>query len=504
MSFEKLSIKEESKRFKDHLFIEGNERIIFSGIFGIGKTYFIDNFFEQEDENFISIKLNPVNYSVSPNQDIFELIKFDIGYQLFSKNPEFEKIKFEKVFSSSYYLVENYKKVISLLIKNLSKLDHRIDAIAKSTVELGEKIKKFKEEIEKDEEIDLKNFLDYFKNQIGTFREENSITELINNLVETLKINNPEKKIVLVIDDLDRIDPEHIFRIMNVFSAHFDFYNLKNENKFGFNNVVLICDITNIRGIFHNKYGTNIDFSGYIDKFYSNEIFYYDFVSVINDNIDKFLSSIVVDNNLIIKHLQSSSNYYKDELIFLLRHMVTANSISMRALINFLKSKVILDSYTIKSYNSADYFNSDSTPILIVLQIIEKIVGGQANFINILNKTLERYPSLEITTRTSYWRYRIGNLIMLIDQNQNSLDVTKEDKIYINKEFDIKVQYKIHPSDNYEGLVGKAERIGHTNDNFSKEEISFHETITKRKIPYFQLLIKAYLSIKEISKESVY
>lgn len=503
MSFEKLSIKEESKRFKDHLLIEGNERIIFSGIFGIGKTYFIDNFFEQEDENFISIKLNPVNYSVSPNQDIFELIKFDIGYQLFSKNPEFEKIEFGKVFSSSYYLVENYKKVISLLIKNLSKLDHRIDAIAKSTVELGEEINKFKNEIEKDEEKELKDFLDYFKNQIGTFREENSITELINNLVETLKINNPGKKIVLVIDDLDRIDPEHIFRIMNVFSAHFDFYDFKNENKFGFDNVVLICDITNIRGIFHNKYGTNIDFSGYIDKFYSNEIFYYDFVSVINNNIDKFLSSIKIDDNRIFTHLQSSSNYYKDELIFLLRHMVAANSISMRALINFLKSKVILDSYAIKSYTSADYFRSDSTPILIVLQILEKIVGGRTNFINILNKTLERYPSLEITPRTSYWRFRIGNLIMLIDQNQNSLDVTKEDRLYINKEFDIKVQYKIHPSDNYEGLIGKAEKIGYSNDDFSKEEISFNETITKRKIPYFQLLIKGYLSIKEISKEGV-
>ena len=48
------------------------------------------------------------------------------------------------------------------------------------------------------------------------------------------------------------------------------------ENKFGFHKIVLVCDIENIRNLFYSKYGANVDFSGYIDKFYSREIYYFD------------------------------------------------------------------------------------------------------------------------------------------------------------------------------------------------------------------------------------
>src|SRR5690606_19310650 len=143
----------------------------------------------------------------------------------------------------------------------------------------------YKKNIERDDSKELKNFLTTFTEKKGTYREENSITDLLCKLIDSLKLNNPKKEIVLLIDDLDRIDPEHIFRIMNVFSAHFDHYDQKGENKFGFDKVVVVCDINNVRGIFHNRYGVNIDFSGYIDKFYSNEIFEYDFAQVITHNL---------------------------------------------------------------------------------------------------------------------------------------------------------------------------------------------------------------------------
>ncbi len=76
---------------------------------------------------------------------------------------------------------------------------------------------------------------------------------------------------ILVIDDLDRIDPEHIFRILNIFSAH----DKLGENKFGFIKVILVCDINNIKHIYHHFYGKNVDFFGYINKFYSSEVYEY-------------------------------------------------------------------------------------------------------------------------------------------------------------------------------------------------------------------------------------
>lgn len=45
---------------------------------------------------------------------------------------------------------------------------------------------------------------------------------LIIGLVNSVKRLNGNKVLVLVIDDLDRIDPEPIFRIVNVFFAHLD------------------------------------------------------------------------------------------------------------------------------------------------------------------------------------------------------------------------------------------------------------------------------------------
>lgn len=84
----KISIKSESQRFLDFLQEENNNNIIFSGIYGIGKSYFINNFFNNQHSNkYIPIFLTPINYSVANNEDIFEYIKADILLQLFISVP---------------------------------------------------------------------------------------------------------------------------------------------------------------------------------------------------------------------------------------------------------------------------------------------------------------------------------------------------------------------------------------------------------------------------------
>jgi hypothetical protein len=44
-----ISIEDVSKRFEEHLAIEDNNRIIFSGKFGTGKTYFLNKFFDDRE-----------------------------------------------------------------------------------------------------------------------------------------------------------------------------------------------------------------------------------------------------------------------------------------------------------------------------------------------------------------------------------------------------------------------------------------------------------------------
>ncbi len=73
-------------QFDFHLKYDKNHRIIFSGKFGSGKTTFLHHYFEENKDNFVPIYLYPVNYSISSNEDIFELIKYDILLELLSKD----------------------------------------------------------------------------------------------------------------------------------------------------------------------------------------------------------------------------------------------------------------------------------------------------------------------------------------------------------------------------------------------------------------------------------
>ena len=109
------------------------------------------------------------------------------------------------------------------------------------------------------------------------------ISGIIQQGIAVYKKEHPDKQIVLIIEDMDRMDPAHLFRILNVFSAHID-YNYRfgvnsNQpfvgNKFGLDKVVFVMSYENTSHIFHHLYGEKADFNGYISKFCSSNIFNY-------------------------------------------------------------------------------------------------------------------------------------------------------------------------------------------------------------------------------------
>lgn len=69
------------------------------------------------------------------------------------------------------------------------------------------------------------------KSQRGGLYEYDGYTQLIKEALEYVKIHE-EKRTCLIIEDLDHIDPGHLFRILNVLGAHVD--EDKHSNKFGF------------------------------------------------------------------------------------------------------------------------------------------------------------------------------------------------------------------------------------------------------------------------------
>ena len=89
------------KEFQEHLENPFNERIIFSGKYGIGKTKFLSDFFTIENQNSILksekydvYRLFPTNYSIASNEDILRYIKYDIIIEMLKKSVTLDEIKF--------------------------------------------------------------------------------------------------------------------------------------------------------------------------------------------------------------------------------------------------------------------------------------------------------------------------------------------------------------------------------------------------------------------------
>jgi hypothetical protein len=94
---------------------------------------------------------------------------------------------------------------------------------------------------------------------------------------------------VLIIEDLDRIDPEHLFRILNVLGAHVD--EDKNTNKFGFDNIIAVLDYETTEHIFHHFYGAQANYKGYMSKFMSSYPFEYSITKVAHEQLEEYLKT---------------------------------------------------------------------------------------------------------------------------------------------------------------------------------------------------------------------
>ncbi|HVU53869.1 MAG TPA: P-loop NTPase fold protein [Puia sp.] len=270
-----ISIESLSQNFEDHLLLENNHRIIFSGKFGMGKTFFLQRYFQHHQDQYNTILLSPVNYVVSSNENIFELIKADILKELFLT----QKIRLTTLAKDttlqriSNYIEKSPLVLPRFLAKVLAKINPAVEVPRQLVEDIVKMMKEYSavpEEKYRTLTQEASDFVGATEEAIGGIYEYNYITKAINIFLEEIR---EEKKNVLIIDDFDRIDPEHIFRILNILSAHNNSFN--EENKFNFDHIIIVCDIINIKNIFAHKYGANVDFDGYIDKFFSSDIFHF-------------------------------------------------------------------------------------------------------------------------------------------------------------------------------------------------------------------------------------
>lgn len=454
----KISIQSESERFQQFLLEENNNNIIFSGIYGIGKSYFINDFFNnQHSKEYIPIILTPVNYSVANNEDIFEYIKVDILLQLLEKVPcDLKECKISTSLATYYYIQNNLDSIIGNILSVAEKVCFQTDII-KQLFDLRNNILKFQEKESQAHDKDMESFMKDLSQKKGSIYESNIITQIIQNLISNAK-EESNKEAILVIDDLDRIDPEHIFRILNILSAHDDFCHT-HEHKFKFDKTILVCDIENIRKIFHAKYGADVDFSGYIDKFYSKEIFHFDNVNEIAKCIANQVVRINSDSGISIE-----DNYSHINLVFILRYLIKYNLINIRTLEKF--------EYTYNIGRRCSLYKGQRYPIthspaLTIFEFLKRVFGSSTSIKAKLSALSERY--------TYYDKYETNYIpetfIILADIENNMLVENSTLKLNYRG-----ISYKIGKKKLY--LIADID----------------YETLDKSSFPIFKMIYDAYIN----------
>ncbi len=287
----KIAIDTVKDDFDNFLNIEQNSRIFFSGKFGIGKTYFLKEFFNLKADKYEVFHLYPVNYQISSNEDILDLIKYDILVELLKRDKDIFKsnvvggvkdsaLLFYSWCKQNFSLNSVLQSTISYSELGLGKLGRPL----KDLLEIDKKFQEFKKEYEGGEKRLVEKYVKVMKDK--NISETDYFSHL---LKEKLVQQKSDKKNILVLDDMDRIDPEHIFRILNIFSAYFE---KENENKFGFDLIIIVADYTNIKNIFYHKYGDSADFSGYSDKFFTISPYYFDNKKAIFDAVEEITKNI--------------------------------------------------------------------------------------------------------------------------------------------------------------------------------------------------------------------
>lgn len=261
-------------------YLETTDRIILSAKFGDGKTYLLNELRKDEamQDKYEFFTIYPVNYSVAKNEDVFEYIKRDIIVQLHERKL-LDNIDLNALFAS-VLTSDDFTSVVSFLLSFVP-MGEFYNKVYHKFLEIKNKYDEKKHTADK--------YLSQFANTAGCIYEEDGYTKLIRMAIEWISqdhsLNGEErkaKKPVLIIEDLDRLDPKHLFRILNVVSAHIDDSKQPDivGNKFGFNNIVLVMDYDVTKHIFHHFYGVQACYEGYMSKFLSREPFRYSIGSI--------------------------------------------------------------------------------------------------------------------------------------------------------------------------------------------------------------------------------
>ena len=385
----------ESELLSFDRYFEANSRCVLSAPFGEGKSFFLNEFIKKKSCDYDFITLYPTGYQICDNKDVFEYIKRDILLALLALEPSFLNA-LDK--TNAAIIWESLSECRENIISCLPEINIGVHGEADVTISTANIVNAVCKVIEKCKTkrffrgSPIRDYFNTFEENAGGLYEFNPISNMISSLILARKkgaeSTNP-RKVVLVIEDLDRMDPEHIFRILNVFSAHLG-DNLDEEfsrNKFGFDKVLLLCDYNNIKNIYHHLYGKAADFYGYISKFVAKGVFQYSLrskvkeymVSLLPENLTTNFPSIIA---LIANEIFDKKDTLKDENL---------RTIKVKFL-EFHKT-IISDNFYFSPLNLGPYIKTDRLELINLLALSRMF---NVDFSTLLERNQIQYDGNEL------------------------------------------------------------------------------------------------------------
>lgn len=305
-----IKITKQIEDFSLHL--KNNPRTILSAKYGDGKTTFLQKFEEKYGDNVFILRISPVNYSVARNEDVFEYIKYDILTQL-SKCNLIDDIDVKSIWSAikdNIFTIDNFMFVCSLacdFIPGAAPFQKVITSINRKKIN-GKSVKAVLNELSQRNNTYSK-YNDSFKSMRGGLYENDGYTILIK---ETLKKVAGVRKI-LIIEDMDRMDPQHLFRVLNILGAHVDIDS--STNKFGFDNIVLVLDYEMTEHIYNHYNGDNSGYQGYMAKFMSSYPFRFSISETARAKVYEYIERKCGLSEDVMSQMQITPDYDFDELL---------------------------------------------------------------------------------------------------------------------------------------------------------------------------------------------
>jgi len=326
---DRLIFRQLEEKFQSYFNQWENKQILFSGPFGTGKTTFLKEFFE-ERKDVETFRIFPVNYVLHANTDIFEILKYDIILELIHKKA-FQEIDISNLTKYIYLTAQNADHAVGKLVGIFSETGK---SIGEALGVIDSTLKEAKENRNDltNPELSIKAFTKTTE-KLSKYSYEDYITSLIREKLKTLS-DEHNKMNVLIVDDMDRIDPEHLFRIISVFSSHID--SEEGTNKFGFDKIIFVGDNDNFRAIFCHRYGRANNYDAYISKLSSRTPFIFDPAKELYSTVYIMLDQIryqIGSNNRNISIYGDGKNLYINRLYnYIISSLIQSKAISLRDL----------------------------------------------------------------------------------------------------------------------------------------------------------------------------